>query len=104
MQENKVLDKNSTMLLSVIDSCGTVKDACDKIGISYSKAWKIIGELEEALDYPLLERRQGGESGGKSFLTSKGRELINKYERFVKEVNAYTDKSFKKHFGGKLEY
>lgn len=99
MREKKILDKTSTVLLQAIEYTGTVKDACDKIGISYSKAWIMIKEMEQAFGFSLLERRQGGEYGGTSSLTKEGKELLNKYEMYIEEVTAFSEQSFTKHFG-----
>lgn len=100
MGENKMLDKASTTLLRAIEYSGTVKEACDKIGISYSKAWKMIDELEKSLGFLLLTRRQGGEYGGTSCLTPQGKSLVEKYELFVQEVTNCADENFNKYFGG----
>ncbi|GAB1476423.1 hypothetical protein MASR2M70_12570 [Bacillota bacterium] len=98
MREKKLFDKSGALLLHMIEYTGTVKGACEKMQISYSKAWKMLSALEENLGFPLIDRRPGGESGGGSQLTAEGRYLLERYERFVEQVKKYADASFKECF------
>jgi len=69
------------------------------MGMSYSKAWRLMRNLEERLNFPLLERRVGGASGGGSSITPKARNLLQRYEKFHKDVQGALEKIYKKHFG-----
>jgi molybdenum cofactor cytidylyltransferase len=100
MRENKLFDKTSALLLRMIDYTGTVKGACEKMQISYSKAWNMLSTLEENLGFALIDRRPGGESGGSSQLTTEGKDLLDRYENFAEMVRRYADESFKKCFRG----
>ncbi len=94
IRENKLFDKNGALLLHMIEYTGTVKEACQKMQISYSKAWGILSTLEENLGFALVDRRPGGESGGGSQLTPEGRDLLNRYERFAAKVKEFADEYF----------
>jgi len=98
MQEDKIFDKNGAMLLYMIDYDGTVKGACEKMQISYSKAWNMLSAFEANLGFPLVERCPGGEYGGESRLTEKGRSLLLRYERFSEQVRRFAGKCFRECF------
>jgi len=99
MREGKLFDKNGAMLLEMIGYSGTVKDACDKVGMSYSKAWKLMASLEDNLGFHLIERQPGGEYGGTSHLTQEGRDLLRRYEKYVEAVKKYANNVFEDFFG-----
>ena len=98
MREGRLFDKNAALLLHTVAYAGTVKEASSKIGISYSKAWKMISALEDNLGFPLLERQPGGESGGASQLTAEGRHLLLQYERYVEDIKRYANSVFGHYF------
>ena len=98
MREGKLFDMQSAMLLHTIEYSGTVKDACEKIGISYSKAWGIIAGLEDNLGFSLIDRKPGGEAGGGSRLTEHGKNLLMRYERYVEDVRKYANRVLSQYF------
>ena len=73
-------------LLKLIDALGSVKEACHKCGISYSKGWAIIELAEEELGYKVVERQQGGKNGGIAYVTQKGKHWIMLFERYEQQV------------------
>ena len=46
----------------------------------------------------LVERISGGKDGGGSKLTQEGEELLEKYEKFIQEMNEYAKIRFKEIF------
>lgn len=98
MREGKLFDKNSAMLLYMIQHTGNVKDACKKMNISYSKAWNILSELEKNLGFPLVDRKPGGEYGGESQLTEQGSDLLAKYRMYSDGVKKYAQSYFRECF------
>lgn len=85
-------------LLKLIDNMGSVKEACDKAGISYSKGWTIIHSAEEELGYKIVERQQGGKSGGKAYVTQKGFRLLENFETYETEVTKAAEELYQKIF------
>ena len=81
-------------LLREIDKCGNVRDACEKCGFSYSKGWAILKSCEERFGYTIVERQQGGQSGGSARVTDKGRDLLAAYEELQIELNAAAGEKF----------
>lgn len=85
-------------LLKKVDETHSLHHAAKEMGMAYSKAWRLIRTLEERLRFPLLERKVGGQSGGGSLVTRQGRNLLNQYEGFRRDVNIHLGKIFRKHF------
>ena len=85
-------------LMHYVDELRSLNKAAAKMHMAYSKAWKIIGHAEEELGYALLERKIGGTGGGGARLTAEGRELLWRYEQFLREAEVSVDTIFKKYF------
>ena len=90
-------------LLEGTDRTGSLHRAAAEMGMSYSKAWKLIGKLEDSWGFPLLERHTGGVKGGCSSLTPEGADLLARYRAMLDEVERAAEAAFQTHFGdGKL--
>ncbi len=100
--ETTFFDSQMVLLLNTIDSLKSVKGACDTIGISYSKAWHLINDTEKGLGYKIVDRKQGGKFGGHASLTSKGKKLLEDYQRYLKDVSDYAEKQFEYFFGKRM--
>ena len=86
-------------LFLYIDSEKSVKAACEKMELSYSKAWKMIRNVEKALGEPAVTRTHGGTEGGSAQLTDAGRMLLGKYMRFEEKGRQALRKAFEEEFG-----
>lgn len=86
-------------LLHLVDETQSLRLACQQMGISYSKGWKMINALEEMFGYNIVVRQQGGRHGGKSETTQKGKELLANYDAFVEDVKGYAEAAFENYFG-----
>ncbi|WP_425448196.1 winged helix-turn-helix domain-containing protein [Dethiothermospora halolimnae] len=84
--DKKVFGKGPKELLLKIEELGSIRQASIDMGMSYSKAWKLVANLEETLNIKILEKTIGGSHGGSSLLTEEARKLIKKYEAFEKEA------------------
>ena len=61
------------LLLYLIEDTNNMRIACNRSGVSHSKAWDMINRLERCLGYSVVERQRGGKSGGSTRLTPPGR-------------------------------
>jgi len=86
-------------LLRRVEKLMSLHQAASQMGMSYSKAWRLIQTLEKRLGFALLERKVGGQSGGGSRVTSRGKDLISRYGRFRKDAQKGLAKIYDKHFG-----
>jgi molybdate transport system regulatory protein len=86
-------------LLKWVEKTNSLHEAANRMGMAYSKAWKLIQTMEKRLGFALLNKKIGGLSGGGSQVTQKGKELMNRYEQFDKEAREAIEKAYQKHFG-----
>lgn len=86
------------ILLEEIGYTGSMKEACARMGMSYSKGWKIVNRAEEALGYELIIRHHGGTKGGKCSVTDKGKSMMERYEKMEHEIRANAELLFLQQF------
>ncbi len=85
-------------LLEHIDKTGSLSMACGAMDMAYSKAWRIIKRAEKELNFLLVERKTGGQGGGGSTLTQEGRDFLQRYLEYEKDIKNYATKVFIKYF------
>jgi molybdate transport system regulatory protein len=86
-------------LLVQVAETGSLHRAAQVMGMSYSKAWRIVRIAEVHLRVELLERHAGGASGGGSVLTADGRALVERFGHLQHDLQAALDALFAKYFG-----
>jgi molybdate transport system regulatory protein len=86
-------------LLRLVDDSGSLNQAAKDMGMSYSKAWRIVREVEQRLGIVLFERQTGGPGGGGSRLTDRGRLLLLRFDAFSREADEALEELFERHFG-----
>ena len=85
-------------LLECIREEGSVRDACEKMGLSYSKGRKMLDRAEKELGYTIVERSPGGKNGGGARVSDEGLKLLEKYERFKKELTETAAEKYREIF------
>jgi len=98
-KDGKAFGDGPYELLRRVEKTKSLHQAANQMRMSYSKAWRLIRTLEERLGFVLLERKTGGPSGGGSKVTPQGKDLMNHYGRFRRDVEKGLEKIYKKHFG-----
>jgi len=98
-QKGKAFGDGPHELLKRVEKTESLHQAAKQMGMSYSKAWRLIRTLEERLGFVILERKAGGHFGGGSRVTPQGKDLMNHYERFRRDVEKGLEKIYRKHFG-----
>lgn len=66
-------------LLEGIDALGSIAGAGRRMGMSYKRAWELVGELNRCFDAPLIDASKGGKGGGGASLTPLGRKMLQTY-------------------------
>lgn len=89
-------------LLQLTEEFGSLSNACQHMGMSYSKGRKIIAVMEEQLGTPVLETKQGGRTGGYSRLTEEAKKMMECYNAFQNEAEVALQEIFQKHFFEKI--
>lgn len=85
-------------LLECIREEGSVRDACEKMGLSYSKGRKMLERAERELGYTIVERSPGGKNGGSARVSKDGMRLLSRYERFEKELTGLAEEKYREIF------
>jgi molybdate transport system regulatory protein len=80
-------------LFQAIEETGSIKQAAEKLNMSYRAAWGKINATEERLGLKLVQRQAGGRNSGAE-LTPKGRELLKIFKQYKKDVITVTDSVF----------
>lgn len=78
--DGETFEASDAALLRAVDSEGSLNAAASALGRSYSRAHKRLTTLEETLGQ-LVERKRGGEGGGGSALSERGRETLARFAR-----------------------
>ncbi len=86
--EDEMIGPGKADLLERIDSCGSIAAAGREMGMSYKRAWELIGTLNAMFRAPLVESTRGGPGGGGAVLTDLGREVLAHYRAFEADVAA----------------
>lgn len=81
-------------LLAAIEKTGNVLHACESIGLSYSKGWKLLRAVEAWLGFTVTIRKQGGKGGGEAHLTDKGRDFLEKHRAFLDDCRNAVQRLF----------
>ncbi|MGM0420855.1 MAG: winged helix-turn-helix domain-containing protein [Bacillota bacterium] len=86
-KEGKVFGEGPANILSLVEKKGSLNQAAEAMGMSYSQAWHLIKQLEDRLGFKLLNAYSGGKNGGGSELTPDARELQQQYHDFKEEAD-----------------
>lgn len=93
-----IIDNNLFKLLSIIREKKSISEAAKAMNLSYRKAWGDIKKAEEKLGFSFVKRNRGGTNGGQSLLTNEGEQIVNSYEKLIKEFNIISKNIIKDFF------
>lgn len=68
-------------LLAGIRDTGSIAAAGRSLGMSYARAWKLVGEMNGEFRLPLVESARGGTGRGGATLTALGEDVLARYRR-----------------------
>lgn len=86
------------LILEVLAQTGSMKEACARTGISYSKAWKILNTAEAQLGYSLVLRSHGGANKGGCLITEEGQRILAAYLQAHERICRYSEEVFEEVF------
>jgi molybdate transport system regulatory protein len=81
-----MLGPGKAELLERIGRCGSIAAAGREMGMSYKRAWELVGTLNATFAAPLVESSRGGSGGGGAVLTPMGRKVLQLYRVFEREA------------------
>lgn len=93
-ENDKFMGIGVLWLLQKVDATGSLRAAAAELGISYSKAFRMVENLEAALGVNVLERRKGGVNRSGASLTPFGQEFIVLYDDFQKTCKKLLEDPF----------
>lgn len=97
-RENEFFGPEEARLLRLIRETGSVKTACSRLKLSYSKGWKILSQISDGVGSRVVSSNQGGIDGGSTSLTEKGEWLLESFSQFEAACKQFVDDSFDIHF------
>ncbi|MEA3505798.1 MAG: ModE family transcriptional regulator [Bacteroidota bacterium] len=93
-----ILGEEMIGLLKGIEEDGSIQASANKNKISYRKAWGIIKDSEEILNFAIVEKKRGGKDGGTTTLTDDGKKLLLAFDELHKEFDIAIHNIAKKFF------
>lgn len=97
-KEKVFFSAGTALLLTLLETTGSMKEACRQMNLSYTNGWSMINRAEEQLGYEILKRQHGGKSGGGATLTPKGKTLLERYTALEKDIRTYAQEAFARIF------
>ncbi len=97
-RENEFFGPDEARLLRLIRETGSVKTACSRLKLSYSKGWKTLHQISAGIGSQVVISNQGGVDGGSTSLTEKGEWLLERFSQFEACCKQFVDESFDNHF------
>ena len=91
---NKFMGIGVLWLLQHIRIHKSLRKGSSVLGISYSKAFAMIRNLEKSLGVAILDRKKGGANRDGATLTPFGEHFIELYETFEQEAKRTLDKPY----------
>ena len=88
------LGRGCALLLEGVDEERSLNRAAKRIGMAYSKAWRLLNEAEGQLGFKLIDR--DGARG--STLTPEGRHALTAYRALQDEIDALVDRRLEELF------
>jgi molybdate transport system regulatory protein len=85
-------------LFEKIEKYSSIKKATGAMGMSYTKALRIIRTVEEELGFPVVISEKGGNNRGMTKLTDKGKEVLETFKEIYNDTAAYAEKITAKKF------
>lgn len=86
-------------LLHRVQEHRSLRAAAASMGMAYSKAWRIIRTAEGVFGCKLLSSTIGGQHGGGAVLTDQAVRLLDAYDAYCADVQAYSQSRFEEAFG-----
>lgn len=86
-------------LLRRVQEHKSLRAAAASMEMAYSKAWNIIRTAEDVFGCKMLSSTIGGHHGGGAVLTPQAERLLEAYETYAADVQAYSQNKFEEAFG-----
>jgi molybdate transport system regulatory protein len=78
-------------LLALVSETGSIREASERMNMSYMRAWTLIKTMNTCFKEPLVEAVRGGRRGGGARLTETGRKALALYQRMEESCLTATE-------------
>lgn len=76
-------------LLALVAETGSIREAAERMGMSYMRAWTMIRTMNNCFKEPLVSSARGGKTHGGATLTPTGLAALQLYQQMeARAVNA----------------
>lgn len=89
-----ILGEGKWLLLKAIDKTGSLKEAAASLNLAYRQTWENLRLIEEKLGFQLIEKSRGGERGGQTTLTPRGRQVVAFFDKLYHEMQPEISRKF----------
>ncbi|HRI15799.1 MAG TPA: LysR family transcriptional regulator [Verrucomicrobiota bacterium] len=79
--EDIALGPGKVDLLGLVGETGSIRDAAERMGMSYMRAWKLIKTMNGCFKKPVVASVRGGREHGGATLTETGRQALQLYHQ-----------------------
>lgn len=100
---NVVFGLGRLRILEAIERHGSLRAAALELNMGYRAIWARIRATEERLGASILEKKQGGKSGGGSCLTPLGEQLVRDFRELQRAIERESDQAFAGTLGRDLD-
>lgn len=96
--DEKCFGPGVAQLLHRVEELHSLRAAAISMEMAYSKAWTVIRRAEKELGFALLDSTVGGKNGGGASLTGQGKQLLDAYDEYSKQIKTYAAQRFDEMF------
>jgi len=86
-------------LLRGVEKSGSLRSTAMEMGMSYTKALKLITTAEKEMGFKFTTRVIGGKSGGGSCITEEGKAWLDRYEQFRDACLKENERLYREYYG-----
>jgi molybdate transport system regulatory protein len=92
--EDIALGPGKVDLLALVSETGSIREAAERMHMSYMRAWTLIRTMNRCFKEPLVKAVRGGKQGGGARLTETGRAALALYQQIEKGALAAMEKDW----------
>ena len=75
-EDDVALGPGKMELLALVAKTGSIREAGQRMDMSYMRAWTLIRTMNLCFRKPLVEAARGGKTGGGAELTDTGKQVL----------------------------